>query len=712
MNSVKIHVAKDQNNINNLLINGDALDLFETEQIPYTMKVTDLQDIGSNYANFTKDFIIPASSRNNIILKYWFDIKNDNQFKTSEPIPARIDIGGAFFSLGNLKIITFSTDETGSPKTYSVTFTGSLSNLKTQFGDLQLSDLPIANIVGSDVISFEDINVVASINNTTAYRPLEIPLIPINRSIANYDTIKYSSTVKNPNGFKRSELRPALKFKTIFQAIENKFSVNFSGPFVASNLLDRLYIWLNKNETLFNSGGVIVDLFDSPPVIANTFEYHPNPNITVKNLGYVTLKKPTTYKKLALTYEVTGVSNNTVPYRGKIQEVVLKPDGTIDETLTAEQPNFGIVSTAEFGTGGRSVQLIINYENTPTLPIGYKRSFRFIAETEGSNTVVITSYRILVQAGGGGGLPGTRVFNPTSGKIVKNEALISANLPELKLQDFLTSLIKMFNLVIIPNGNNSYVIDFYTNYYANGKKIDITKYCTPTKKINRVKTYKEIVFKHEDSEYNENKLYKSYQNPIREFGSVTQKFTDGDIDSFKVESKFGIMIFKQLEGMNYTVETTFKNHYIIGAGAGSDNSIVTNKPTIFFCNGKAEILDNKRAAYVLDDTTNVALNTYTLFSNIDDAFNYTTSLCFSNESMFGYLYDKNLYTNNYQNLMISVSSPYAREFEIEAYLPRHIFTTVSLNNRLIIGNEIFSISEISIDLLTGKSKLKINNLIK
>jgi hypothetical protein len=49
--------------------------------------------------------------------------------------------------------------------------------------------------------------------------------------------------------------------------------------------------------------------------------------------------------------------------------------------------------------------------------------------------------------------------------------------------------------------------------------------------------------------------------------------------------------------------------------------------------------------------------------------------------------------------------------KIEAYLPKFIYTTISLNNLITIGNENFTITDITLNLLTGKANLKLNNVV-
>jgi hypothetical protein len=710
MNNVNIYVAENQLNTNTLLIEGDCLDLFEIESIPFTLKQTDLADLGANYTNFTKDFVIPASPKNNRILRYWLDIKNDNQFQTNIPIPARIDISGIYFSIGVIKIMSFITNDNGDPKSYTITFTGSLVALKTLFGDGLISGLPFdsPSIFGSDEFDFTDYGVVSSITSPTTYKNLEIPMISTNRIITNYSTIAYVGGANNATGIKRSELRPALKFRTIIDCIKLKYGVDFIGDFIDGEMLDKLYLWLNKNESLYNSGGTVIRMGGT--LYTNQYvEYHPNTTTDMMDKGYVTLIKKPDIEYYTLTFRTFTLQNDT-PYRVKIQEVILNSNGTINETLTAEQPNFGILSTGEYMSGGNKYVVLytIDYRGK-IVPNGEKRHFRFSGETENEKQVALINYNFRV-------MRNNNIFNQQeitvpSSTLLKNITKISTNLPEMKIQEFLTSLIKMFNLVIVPKLNNTYVLDFYNNYYAGGGVIDITKYCSPLKKMNRVKTYKEISFKPDESEYAGNKQYKAKQPTIREYGEQVYKFKDGDIESFKVEYKFGLIQFRELNGVDFVSDHTLNNTWIIGDGTGPDNGIITNKPTIFFNNGKSSISENKYVTYIKDDNTTEPLTSYSQFSNLDNLTNYTTTLCFSVENMFGAFRPNNLYKSGYEKLMKSLVSPYSREYEIDAVLPKHIFTTLSLNNRLVIGNESFSISEITVDLLTGKSKLKLNNII-
>jgi hypothetical protein len=63
-------------------------------------------------------------------------------------------------------------------------------------------------------------------------------------------------------------------------------------------------------------------------------------------------------------------------------------------------------------------------------------------------------------------------------------------------------------------------------------------------KLNKVKTYKKLSFKHSDSTYGSNILRKT--NFLQEkYGEISTTLNDtNDTDEYKVETKFNLLIFK------------------------------------------------------------------------------------------------------------------------------------------------------------------------
>jgi hypothetical protein len=290
---------------------------------------------------------------------------------------------------------------------------------------------------------------------------------------------------------------------------------------------------------------------------------------------------------------------------------------------------------------------------------------------------------------------------------------VNDNLPEMSVYDFLLSLIKMFNLVAIPKLNNVFQFEYYNDYYNSptSKIFDITEFVFPNRKINKVKTYKSLSFKHDDSEYGSNIQYKKYQPDGREYGAISQTFPNGDAEDYKIESKFNLLLFRELSEIGFTTIPTLQQTWIVGDGVGEkDGDIVSNKPTLFYLNGKANVTESKFMCYSLDDGTSVKLERYSQFSNVDRLDDYRNSLCFSDEYVVDSdIRDKSLYKVGYEKQISKTYSVYSREFEIEAYLPKWIITTIKLNDVIKIDNVLFQINEIEINLTTRKTKMKLLN---
>lgn len=716
MSGVRIYVANSATASSSLVLDGKILDLFDDESIMLTLKQTDIRDIAVNYSTYSQDFTIPASASNNKILKYWYDIKNDSQQTNS--IPSRIDIDGVFFKYGVINILSYQSNGSGAGKNkfYTIQFTSSLKSLKDTFGNTLIGALKYDSIMSS-TIDFTDTYVRNSITSTSLNQDIEIPLIPISRNLTTYNEVRFTGS-NNTFGIKRSELRPAIKFRKIIEVIQSRFNIILSGGFITGSTLDNLYLWLNKNDNIYQSGGNLLDISNASGsgVTASSFMSYNSAGDYISVIS----SNNNSYQGNSLEINTNVSVTGTASYMCKIQEVKLNDNGTINEENTKAQFLNGIVSQSVYKTGNQNNMVRFTYE-AKDYPNGTKRSFRFIGETDKYDVVTINSGAIIVtniiKLGNGYTQFLSSVVNFTTTTLLQNKVGISENLPDLTVQDFITSIIKMYNLIIVPDDNNTniYNLETFTSYYGKGANLNITKYCTTSKKLNKVKTYKKLSFKHSDSTYGSNIAFKKNQFPIREYGEISTTVTSSnDTDEYKVETKFNLLRFKELTTIGFTASSYgLNNTWITADATGEDaKSIISNKPTIFYYNGKSSIIEGKFISYTLDNGTSQSLSSYSQFSNIDSLTSSTTTLCFSSENMFDKgVYEQNLYSNGYKSLVSQIYSPYVREFEIQAYLPKFIYTTISLNNLITIGNENFTITDITLNLLTGKANLKLNNVV-
>lgn len=716
MNGVRILVSNDINNTNTVL-NGEALDLFDDENIQITLKQTDIRDIATNYTDFTQSFTVPASPKNNRIFKFWADINNDGQFESVSGIPCRIDIGGIFFKKGTIKINSAQLDDYGNIKHYAIEFTANLKSLKDKFDDTKLGQLNYTSVIPQVEIPFTDTYVRSKILNTSNDF-IEFPIVSTTRLLNDFNALKYVNS-STANGITKAELRPAIKVKQIFKAIEDNYNVKFTGNFYdVDSPLDKMYLWLNKNEQVNSNISEIVNLSGTPTstIQGITFNYI---------YDYYTVEKvDSNVRKYVFKNNVT-VSNSTVGYKLFLQEVVLNSDGTIDDVSTDALENDGFVASTDTIYGNK--QLRFDFD-ARTIAVGTKKSFRLIMEASGNINLNSSSIRVAYYKY-------TPLPTEFATLLVSNTSTafsptinINDSLPEISIYDFYSSIIKMFNLVIIPisdpvilsqlQTSDVYQIEYFNKYYGKLNEIDITDYTKKAIKINKVNTFKKYQLKHTDSSFGTNILYKNSQNPTREYGSINEnapvKSNGGDLT---IETKLGLLVWRKLPNVYSDADDYELNEtWIIADGLdeGFDKGVF-NKPVIFFSNGNATIPSGKRIAYTNEDLTSVELSTYNIFSNVDnlDILNYKTSLSFSNEYEFeSDSRQKTLFSNNYKDLLSGIYSPYAREYEVTAQLPKHIYTTLNLGCQLIIKNQRYNITDITLNLINGEAKLKLNNVIE
>lgn len=734
MNGVRIYVSNDINSTDTIL-NGEVIDLFKDENIQMTLKQTDIRDIAQNYTDYTQGFTVPASPKNNRIFRYWYDSNNDNQWESVSGIPCRIDIGGVFFKKGTLKINSAQIDENGNIKHYAVEFTANLKALKDKFNDTKLEQLNYLNVIPlldssgnkTNEFNYTDTTVYNYITATSS-QWLEFPLISTKRLIDNFNTIKYVNSA-TLTGITKSELRPAMQCKKIFEAIEDNYNVKFTGDFYDLNSpLDNMYLWLNKNEDVVTNVAQVVGITGSISGSASTAIQFMNTTDPNPMNHYMTLTRNHQFVYRFGVGMTLATSTPTVPYKIFIQTLVLNPDGTINEIATKNQENEGYVGSTDYLFGNNSFGFNINVTGAI---VGAKAGFRFAVESVGS--LIVTGYTITGAVMRYAPFSMDRkILTNTTGFSMIPRFNINRSLPEMTVQDFFTSIIKMFNIVLVPisdpiklsqlQTNDAYQLEYYKDYYGKVDEVDITAYTNKAIKINKVKNFKKITFKHADSNYGTNIMYKKAQNPTREYGSlVSQPSFKTDEGDYSIESKFNVMIWRELPN-TYAIDDDYQLNqtWLIADGLNEDfDKGVFNKPTIFFSNGMSNITDtSKRIGFVRESATTSPIQNYNIFSNVDslDILNYKTSITFSRENEFqspqGFFTDRNLFSTNYSDLISGLYSPYAREYEVKAILPKHIYTKLNLGSQIIIRNQRFNIVDVNINLINGESKLKLSNVIE
>ena len=310
---------------------------------------------------------------------------------------------------------------------------------------------------------------------------------------------------------------------------------------------------------------------------------------------------------------------------------------------------------------------------------------------------------------------------------------MSANMPKIKVIDFLMNIFKMFNLVaffddrrILPNGNTN--TDFgkikvmtLDDFYSEGVNYDITEYLyTDKHSVGKANIYSEINFNYSDP----STFAIIHSNEITgdEFGNERLNNRSDEIDSplafdggkYDVDIGFEHIMFERMSDQSHDEElTTIQSGWMVS----EDENPVLGKPLVFYCHKHATTSD-----YQMETSDGNTITQYIRPANtLTHIITGTTTPSVNKQSIhFGeendeYFYDTNLpngeslFANYYSNYVTAIYDNKSRLSKFKATLPAKIITKLKLNDRLIISGKKYKINKIKLNINTGKADLELMN---
>ena len=253
------------------------LDLFDFEDINVTDKIKDIRDISKIFTEFSQQFTVPASKKNNELFSHFYNADVSSGFDQRIKHKAFIKIGGADYKEGRVSL-TGSSMKKGMPYSYSLIFYGKTVELKDLIGDDELKDLSGTlldnfNFIYSDTLAlngftngfdFQEYN--QTLNTTTLNSDgnpdLFFPMISAdsyyfydsNDGVNPKDRVDsrniFPSATTSPRGVYYKDLKPAIKSKFIIRAIQEKYGFEFSDDFFNNNneQYERLSLLLHREK--------------------------------------------------------------------------------------------------------------------------------------------------------------------------------------------------------------------------------------------------------------------------------------------------------------------------------------------------------------------------------------------------------------------------------------------------------------------------------
>ena len=436
-----------------------------------------------------------------------------------------------------------------------------MTSLKDSFGDDTLNVLDLS----AQDHTYNDTNIVTGLNAYVAGTG-DAVIYPLISPVANwyYNDVGNDHTPSNihyhnghpEHGVFYYDLKPAVKLQKIIDAIEVKYGIEFQSDFFATADFGKLFMWCHRR-----AGYMFKDQPNglTPQVINFTTNVTGDYSLTTQTYTILTEQET----ELRVNYTTTSAND----YR--IQVFV----------------NGQLASSRAHSGGVTSIQNLGILNVGDVLQIRFAPPLDWDASTITLNTISASVEYFYL----GSWNQGDTVGRATAQSIV-SEVVIADQLPEQKISDFIGSLVRAFNLVIVPVGNGKYDIEPLDNWYAEGSTREVSEYVdTEEVNINKPSLYRRINFKYNETGAVLGEQYR-LQNDIG-YGDLNADFAfDGE--DFNVEVGFDNMLFERLSNLDDGSLTT------IGVGKSITREIepYIGNPFIFYLAG--QIRGTEQFAYI------------------------------------------------------------------------------------------------------------------
>jgi hypothetical protein len=653
-------------------LNFTRLELFNDEKISVSSTIQNISDISKIFTDFSQGFTIPCSPTNNAIFQHFYQNDVDATIDYQNRYNAYIEIDTILFRRGKIQLEKTNL-KNGMPDSYSVTFYGAGVSLKDFFNEDKLSQLDYSGL-DHDYTNQEVYDRVTIDSSVTDYN-VRYPLISSNRvwqfsgsvPLPNQNVPSwYDNSPDNSKNIGDSageivytELFPAVRVASIFDLIESKYGITFNGIFLQSDLFKKAFLlYKNKESYHYTNNPVELDFTSSSGTLASAF------NTTTNSFTRIELDTTNTVKHI-LYYAVDSLSVSPSDYF-----IDMYRNGVYTNTRSGTTT----ASPFQFSENVNENEIItFKIRSYAAITIGINFIYKRTEYSSPGISIVL----------------GTAVTTATTTSFTDLAGLA----PDMKISDFITGICKEFNLTVYSNTKNVFTFEPIPYWYSKGAVADITKYTDITSiEIERMKLYKSIEFKYQDSECMLNKYF--LESPLNAdahgYGNTKIGF-NYDGGEYKIESPFENLL-----------HNNFGNNLQVGYCLNKELAPYIPKPVLLYMNIKAPLTSGHIHWNGQANITN-----YVPFGQ-DSEILFETGLIsltlnFGEEISSFYLVNNpnTIYALYYRDYLVNLYNPKNRLVKVKTILPVSLLTNLQLNDRLIIRDKRYLINEMQSDLTTG-----------
>ena len=666
--------------------------MFKDESVSITQTIQNVKDISKVFTEFSKTFSLPSSKTNNKIFQHYYNYDIINGFDARKKKTARIELNNKTFKKGKIKLEGVDLKE-GKPNSYRVTFYGNTVDLKDLLGEDNLASLDWLDNFNHDYNATQvrtalTTGIDKTVDSITYTDALVAPLI------THTTRLYYDSALSNPaypdalggnlystgssfQGVYFEELKYAIPIYIIVKAIEQSYDITFSNNFFNDTNVSykNLYMWLHRKKgNAFDEGEAVSSLITGfPSDIVSMSRIYSNPNkFFVYNLTGSQL----------INYTLTVSTSGAQSY-----SIIIKKDGLVYDQTTIENAGSGTM-IGTLGNSSTGYQVFI-YASTAFTVTSVSMAVSDTTLSESATFSTSASQSITT----------TRSY------------IITEQIPEMKVIDFLTGLFKMFNLTAYYD-DNQIKIETLDSYYQNSTTTwDVTKYVdSNSSSVDVALPFKRVDFKFEGLG---TKLALQHQQAFNSGWGTTEYSGDDNYDSsekiYSVVAPFEHLKFEHLINGSTTSVTTAQ----VGWFVDDNNDPYFGKPLLFYpvntSGTTIRFLNAIPSSYTDISSYFVPSNSVELTSATDDSnINFNLEI---NEYSFDSSFEGTLFKDYYSTYIQNIYNNKLRLTKVKAYLPISFLLNYSLADKIQIVEKIYTINSIQSNLETGESQLELLNVV-
>ena len=728
------------------------LDLFGDEPVNLNLSFSEIQDISTRNSAYTQSFSLPGSKKNDQFFNNYYDVNSSSlDFDVNKKYPCDLVYNGYLILEGNLRLnlVTIKNTE----KVYSATFYNQIGDLSANINDLLLCDLDLtdldhewslSNIQKSWNINFygTDTPPVNSLDTGLKNGKIIYPFLHLGyaykedidgNTIIDTDITPIfdgngqpGTYTNNTSGVPFNYFKLAVQVRDIYKRIVEDAGYQIESDFFQTSNFNRFYYPLSDSKAGFGL---------NQRAQASSYKYQVTNNHTIIPDSNVLTPIPfNIVQNDGLLWEPTG---NFVqfPYNA-IWNM------EIDFYLSANVVNAQYeVRFDEYTSSGVYVQN--RWISEGTVPFFNSVSFNSFVDiniTSSGLTNTDNKYRFNVRAYQPYAIAlqscANNLFNaPTEvGQTVDVGQELNC---EIKQIDFIQSINKWFNLLVIPKPNepNVLIVEPYSNWVGSGEEVDWsqkvdraksikvepTNKLVPTTVLYDVKTSKDFY----NTEYIKTNTFK--------FGSRQANYdTDFKSKEKKIDGIFGV-------SQDFPVPNTFWSHPIFYQSKEDEqeDGVIVNKlvpyktiPKLVYY-AKYEVIPvNYNPIFIKSGSNNYGVTSVPMFQTITDfPYPYTQTIggveqsstqdITFNKHKANNTYPEGVpdvdlmgdsYESYYQDYLEQLHSSENRLLTCQVYLSPEEIRDLDFSERIRVDNAIYVINKISGYNLTKPSMAKVELL--